>query len=75
MANEKKVLVFVVAYNAEKTIGSVLSRIPSEKLPAHTDVLVIDDSSADATFESARQHAESTGRLNVSMISWTAGHS
>ena len=68
MANEKKLLVFVVAYNAEKTIGSVLSRIPSEKLPAHTDVLVIDDSSADATFESARQHAGNISSMDVKVL-------
>jgi len=44
--------VFVVAYNAESTIESVLARIPLE-LQDDFDVeaLVIDDSSTDATFE------------------------
>jgi glycosyltransferase involved in cell wall biosynthesis len=55
--NEKpRVLVFIVAYNAEKTVAEVLFRIPtslSENYDVH--VLVIDDSSADDTF--ARSHS------------------
>ena len=31
----KRVLVFIVAYNAEKTIGSVLRRIPTELRGGH----------------------------------------
>ena len=49
-----KLLVFIVAYNAECTIKEVLKRIPSELTSLYdTEVLVIDDSSADRTFESA----------------------
>lgn len=46
-----KVLVFVVAYQAESTLASVLARVP--RLPANIEleVLVIDDSSSDRTFE------------------------
>ncbi len=46
-----RLLIFIVAYNAEKTIESVLKRIP-EQLHALYDVevLIIDDSSQDATF-------------------------
>ena len=55
--NEKpRVLVFIVAYNAEKTVAEVLFRIPtslSDNYEVH--VLVIDDSSADETF--ARSHS------------------
>ena len=48
----RRLLVFVVAYNAEKTIESVLGRIPSTLLDEYdVEVLVIDDSSRDATFE------------------------
>ncbi len=48
----KRLLIFVVAYNAERTIESVLARIP-ESLTDQCDVeiLVIDDASADRTFE------------------------
>ncbi len=47
-----RVLVFVVAYNAEKTIREVVLRIPVE-LGNHyeVEILIIDDSSADSTFE------------------------
>jgi glycosyltransferase involved in cell wall biosynthesis len=47
-----RLLIFIVAYNAEKTIESVLSRIPSSLLEEYdVETLVIDDSSQDATFE------------------------
>ena len=47
-----RVLVFIVAYNAEKTIRSVVLRIPvALKETYDIDILIIDDSSADATFE------------------------
>ncbi len=50
----KRVLVFIVAYNAEKTIQSVLSRIPADLgKEYYTEVLVIDDCSSDHTFELA----------------------
>ena len=51
---KEKVLIFIVAYNAEKTISSVLGRIPVEKLPPLTEILIIDDSSADHTYEVAQ---------------------
>ena len=46
----KRVLVFVVAYNAEKTLASVLNRIPVELRQPGLEVLVIDDFSRDQTF-------------------------
>ncbi|MBT6272598.1 MAG: glycosyltransferase, partial [Chromatiales bacterium] len=56
-----RVLVFVVAYNAQTTIEDVLKRIPAELTEAYAvEVLIIDDGSADATFErgeSARRSA------------------
>ena len=57
-AAKPRLLIFIVAYNAEKTIEKVLSRIPSSLRDSYdTEVLVIDDSSRDATF--ARSHAAS----------------
>jgi glycosyltransferase involved in cell wall biosynthesis len=47
-----RVLIFIVAYNAEKTITGVLSRIPPALKDAHdVEVLIIDDASHDETFE------------------------
>ncbi|HYA16365.1 MAG TPA: glycosyltransferase [Bryobacteraceae bacterium] len=52
MPAKPRVLVFIVAYNAEKTIAKVLFRIPASLLDTYeVDVLIIDDSSRDATFE------------------------
>src|ERR1700733_3263564 len=49
---KSRVLVFIVAYNAEKTIREVVFRIPAELLNTYqVDILIIDDSSRDATFE------------------------
>src|SRR5262245_29906990 len=47
-----RLLVFVVAYHAEKTIQPTLRRIPSSLLDDYdVEVLVIDDSSTDQTFD------------------------
>jgi len=54
-AERARVLIFIVAYNAERTIQSVLRRIPAELSEHDTHVLIIDDSSSDDTFERARE--------------------
>ncbi len=47
-----KLLIFIVAYNAESTLEKVLKRMPSKVYEiCQTHVLVIDDSSEDKTFE------------------------
>ncbi len=47
----RRLLIFVVAYNAEKTIQQTLRRIPAALLHDYgAEVLVIDDSSTDRTF-------------------------
>jgi glycosyltransferase involved in cell wall biosynthesis len=47
-----RVLIFVVAFNAESTISEVLSRIPTSlSADYEVEVLVIDDASRDRTFE------------------------
>ena len=55
-SNKPRVLIFIVAYNAETTIAKVLSRIPESLLDRYeVDILIIDDSSRDSTF--AKSHA------------------
>lgn len=62
----KRILIFIVAYNAEKTIASVLSRIPAELRRPGVEVLAIDDFSKDQTFQAGLQfHAEG---LPVTML-------
>ena len=47
-----RLLVLIVAYNAEKTIQPVLARIPPSLAAGYeVEVLVIDDGSTDATFD------------------------
>ncbi len=56
MPSKPRVLVFIVAYQAETTIEKVLTRIPASLNEEYdVEVLIIDDASADATFEKARQ--------------------
>ena len=62
----KRVLVFVVAYNAEKTISSVLNRIPAELHQPGMEVLVIDDFSRDKTFQTGLQSPHDG--LSVTML-------
>jgi len=54
-SRKPRVLIFIVAYNAEKTIQKVLTRIPDALKQYDTEVLIIDDASADQTFEKAEQ--------------------
>ncbi len=49
---KKRVLVFIVAYNAEKTLSDVFARIPADLADSYEiEVLAIDDASGDRTFE------------------------
>ena len=54
-SQDKKVLIFIVAFNAEKHIERVLARIPP-RIFTHYDyhILLIDDSSSDTTFTVAK---------------------
>lgn len=45
-----RILILVVAYEAESTLARVLSRIPDRVFEHDTEILVIDDSSRDTTF-------------------------
>src|SRR6476660_3273957 len=63
----KRVLIFIVAYNAARTIEEVLNRIPSSLHSSAVEVLIIDDSSADDTFvEGLRfQHQRPAFKITV----------
>ena len=51
MIAKPKLLVFIVAYHAERTIEAVVRRIPRSLLETYdVEVLIIDDSSKDETF-------------------------
>ena len=65
---QKRVLIFIVAYNAEKTIGSVLNRIPASLRNPGVEVLIIDDSSKDATFAAGLQHENRDGDFRITIL-------
>jgi len=51
-----RLLILIVAYNAEKTIKLVLARVPQRLAEEYdVEVLVLDDSSQDRTFEQSRE--------------------
>lgn len=53
---KSRVLIFIVAYHAETTVENVVRRIPASLSETYdVDVLIIDDSSQDKTFERSHE--------------------
>ncbi len=67
---KQRVLVFIVAYNAQATIKDVVSRIPRSLGDKYdVEVLIIDDASQDATFEVGhRLSLDQTGPLKLRVL-------
>ena len=56
MTTPPRLLILIVAYNAERNIAAVLARVPHQLAEAYdVEVLVLDDSSKDRTFEKSRE--------------------
>ena len=69
--DKKKVLIFVVCYNAEKWIESVLDRIPNDVMKNKnfsTEILVIDDQSPDRTFYAADDYARRRPEIKINVL-------
>src|SRR6201996_8381263 len=66
--SSQRVLIFVVAYNAEKTIESVLDRIPPELRHRNVEVLIIDDSSKDKTFQTGLKRESREGDFRITIL-------
>ena len=64
----KRVLIFIVAYNAETTIEKVLSRIPSSLHQDGVEVLIIDDSSRDETFVNGLRYQQSHSAFKITVL-------
>ncbi|MEN6438180.1 MAG: bifunctional glycosyltransferase/class I SAM-dependent methyltransferase [Syntrophobacter sp.] len=73
---KNKVAVFVVAYNAEKHIESVLKRIPPWVAERLSEIYVVDDSSVDKTVEAvnATDWPDSFAPLNIYRTPYNQGY-
>lgn len=65
---QKKIALFIVAYNAQKHIEKTLSRIPLWCRPLFAEILIIDDSSKDSTFSTALEAGKNLGLQNLSVM-------
>lgn len=66
---DKAILIFIVAYNAEKHIAKVFSRIPDTVLrDPRVSILCIDDSSNDNTSEAARKWVLENKATNICVL-------
>ena len=64
----KRLLIFIVAYNAESTIEKVLARIPQSLHSDQVEVLIIDDSSNDATFASSLRYQQRQSDFRITVL-------
>src|SRR5712691_3097815 len=64
----KRLLIFIVAYNAETTIEKVLSRIPSSLHQDGVEVLIIDDSSKDETFLNGLRYQQAHSAFKITVL-------
>ena len=64
----KRLLIFIVAYNAETTIEKVLGRIPESLHTEDVEVLIIDDSSKDNTFLNGLRFQERTSAFKITIL-------
>ena len=64
----KRVLIFIVAYNAETTIEKVLSRIPASLHQPNVEVLIIDDSSRDHTFHKGLHYQANHSAFTITVL-------
>jgi hypothetical protein len=68
---KKKILIFIVAYNAESHIKSVLDRIPRDFIKNKTykiEILIIDDSSKDDTVRVSSKYIVENSELPITIF-------
>ena len=72
----KKIAVFIVAYNAEHHIESVIERIPPEFGKLFAEIFIIDDSSSDKTYETSvrLKNKFSDYKINVYRTPYNRGY-
>lgn len=64
----KRLLIFIVAYNAERTIEKVLGRIPPCLQSEDVEILIIDDSSSDDTFVNGLRYQQRASAFKITVL-------
>ncbi|HEV2046367.1 MAG TPA: glycosyltransferase [Chthoniobacterales bacterium] len=64
----KRLLILIVAYNAETTIEKVLKRIPASLHSMDVEVLIIDDSSRDGTFAKGLHYQQRNPAFKITVL-------
>lgn len=67
----KKVLIFIVSYNADTTITNVLSRIPRKLFLNHNiylEILIIDDGSSDDTIAECQAYRKNNNEKRLTIL-------
>jgi glycosyltransferase involved in cell wall biosynthesis len=64
----KRLLIFIVAYNAQTTIEKVLNRIPRSLRSDNVEVLIIDDSSQDDTFGNGLRYQQRDSAFKITVL-------
>jgi len=64
----KRLLIFIVAYNAETTIEKVLGRIRASLQQPGVEVLIIDDSSKDDTFLHGLRYQQAHSAFKITVL-------
>jgi glycosyltransferase involved in cell wall biosynthesis len=64
----KRLLIFIVAYNAETTIEKVLGRIPRDLQSEGVEILIIDDFSKDDTFVSGLRYQQRNSAFKITVL-------
>ncbi len=67
-SGEKKVLVLIVAYNAEKTITLLLDRFPKDALNRVDEIIVADDASSDPTAALAQAYKDKNNLKKLKVL-------
>jgi len=68
-ASKVRLLIFVIAYRAEKTLTWVLSRIPGQIFRTFDcEILVVDDASTDRTFEIGHEWKDAHPEITVTVL-------
>ena len=64
----KRLLIFIVAYNAATTIEEVLNRIPRTLQTQDVEILIIDDSSKDDTFVNGLRYQQRNSAFKITVL-------